>query len=111
MLRVRTFWSSALLCVALLFAVSASAALAREDTKEVTCGHQWCKVTCNSVKATAHCQGNQKEAVLCACFGEKAGGSIAVSGCRKPGKEECSKTCAKGHPDGSCGTYGAACYC
>jgi hypothetical protein len=109
MSRRTTLWSSASLIAAMLFVMSIYAGLALADTKEVTCGNQWCKVTCNSVKASAFCEGNQEDAVLCACFGEKAGGSVEVKGCSGK-KTHCEKDCVDGHPEGRCDPY-AKCFC
>lgn len=108
MSRRTTLPTSATLFAAMLFAMSISAGLALADTKEVACGHQWCKITCNTVKASARCQGVGKDSVICACHGETAGGAVEVKGCsREP--THCVKESGAGHPEGRCDPY-AKCF-
>jgi hypothetical protein len=79
------------------------------DTKEATCSSQWCKITCNTVKADAHCEGHSNTLATCTCRGEKNGGSVQV---KCTAGDTCDKQCGGGtRPGGNCNMGKTQCVC
>jgi hypothetical protein len=99
----------ALVAAVLLGTAAVHADSASADTKEVTCSSQWCKITCNTVTADAHCEGTSNNLASCTCRGEKNGGATNVK-CTTG--ETCDKQCGAGtRPGGNCNMGKPQCVC
>jgi hypothetical protein len=101
--------SIAALAVFLVIAFAASTSAALADTKEANCSGQWCKITCATVNADAHCEGHGGSLATCTCRGETHGGSTHVK-CTTG--DTCDKECEDGtRPGGNCNLGKPQCVC